>query len=141
MTDTYYALSKIDTRLRDDGTNAQFTLHLIRSDPARFFVSPEGLGMLLKSFKAAALQMAERLNASGKAAAYQGGDFEFAPDRALSIQVGVESPSNELHLAIQTEDGAFTRLLIPTPIALALADKILQLKPKLDPNSSGQTKQ
>jgi hypothetical protein len=49
MPDTYYALGKIQSRLRDDGTTAQFTLDLVRSTPARFFVSPEGLGRLLKS--------------------------------------------------------------------------------------------
>jgi hypothetical protein len=80
--------------------------------------------------------MAVRLKASGKVAAYQAGDFEFEPDRALSIQVGIETSRNELHLAIQTEDGAFTRLLVPTDVALALAESILKLKSKLDPASS-----
>jgi hypothetical protein len=133
--DEYRRLTKVDTTMNDDGTNIQFVLHATDGEPARFHTGAEGLSMLLKIIKDRTRVMAERLNQSGAAAKYRAGIFDLAPDRALSIQVGVESPSEELHLAIQTEDGAFTRILVPTDVALQLANAINRVKPNLDPAS------
>jgi hypothetical protein len=90
----------------------------------------------LRSLKATALAMAERLKKSGAASKYRAGQFDMEADRALSIQVAVETPKDELSLAIQTEDGALTRLLVPTKTAVELATEILRIKSQLAPGSA-----
>jgi hypothetical protein len=131
-------LSNITGNVLNDGGRAWFDLTRSDGEVLRFSAGPEQLGILVKALKSATRTVAERLNASGQAAKYNTGSFDLAPDRVLSIAIGTEGTggaSPEFMLAIQTEDGALSRLVVPTDIAVKIADEINRLKPNLDKSS------
>jgi len=139
---THPALSNMNTHILNDGTRAWFDLQTSDGNTLRFSVNPKALGILVRNLKSAAGAVSKNLRASGNAAKYQGGGFELAPDRVLSIAIGTEGveASKELMLAIQTEDGALSRLVVPTDKALEIAGHINRLKGKLDPGSAAKSK-
>jgi hypothetical protein len=140
---TYPALTNTNGSITNDGTRAWFDFTTSDGKVLRFSVNPEALGTLVRGLKSAAHSVAEKLNASGQAGKYQSGGFEQAPDRVLSMAIGtegVEGSSPEFMLVIQTEDGAFSRLVVPTDVALKIADEIGRLKPQLDKSSKSPAK-
>jgi hypothetical protein len=139
---THPALSHMDTHILTDGTRVWFDLKTSDGTTLRFSVNPEALGILIRNLKSTAGTVSKNLHASGNAAKYQSGKFEMAPERVLTIAIGTEGVEarKELMLAIQTEDGALSRLVVPTDKALEIAGHINRLKGKLDPGSTAKSK-
>ena len=120
--DLSYALTKMDARLKDDGTRTFVTLHLAGADPARFYVGLEGASVLAAQINAVCRKMAEMMVASGAAAAKYGAKSIELPNpfRVLSARSGLSEDRSIFALSLQTEEGPLLEFHIPTDLARQL---------------------
>ena len=127
MADLSYALTKLTTRFKDDGTRVYVTLYIAETEAATFYVNYEGLSVLTLHLMGASRKMAEKMVKSGVAEKYNVKERPIHPLRVLSCQAGTDPNTGQTILSAQTEEGPLVDLAFAPETIQKLLEKLSDL--------------
>ncbi len=137
MDDRFYALKAMAIGLTDDGAQAEITLEMHETAPARFYVNPDSLGVLISNLRSLAGESTRRLVASGKAENYNLATLADEAGEVISSQVATDD-QGFLSLALQTEDGGLVRVRLASEAARSLQFALTERLPALAPTEASK---